>query len=115
MPRSNIPADVFKNIDMMNGDTNVCWPYKKTVNAKDGRPYFTVKGKRRPAYTVALECYSGMLQTEGQVARHSCDNPICCNPHHLSWGTHQDNMDDMVERDRHGLPHKGVDKEENST
>ena len=28
----------------------------------------------------------------------------CCSPHHLRWGTHQDNMNDMKERERHGLP-----------
>ena len=40
----------------------------------------------------------------GRYILHSCDNSICCNPHHLSWGSHQDNMDDMKQRDRHGLP-----------
>jgi|TARA_R110000751_G_scaffold5594_3_gene25362 hypothetical protein len=104
MARNNVPSDVFKSIDMKGGDKNVCWPWTKTTNAKDGRPYITIKGKRRPSYVIVLECVSGTSQKEGQVARHSCDNPICCNPHHLAWGTHQDNMDDMVKRDRHGLP-----------
>ncbi len=103
MPRKNLPTDVFKHINMHNGDTNVCWEWTGKVNKKDSRPYFTVEGKRRPAYSVVLELHSGELP-KGRLATHSCDNRTCCNPSHLSWGTHQDNMDDMVERERHGLP-----------
>ena len=103
MPRTNKPTDVFLYIDMMNGDADVCWPWKGKIYKKDGRPYFTVEGKRRPSYVIVLELHSGVRQDK-QVARHSCDNPVCCNPDHLSWGTHQDNMNDMKERDRHGLP-----------
>ena len=99
----NIPTDVFKKVDMSKGNTHVCWEWKGTVNAKDGRPYNTIPGNRRPANVIVLELYSGE-HADNRVACHSCDNPICCNPHHLSWGTHQDNMDEMKERQRHGLP-----------
>ena len=34
------------------------------------------------------------------LIRHSCDNRRCCNPTHLSDGTHQDNMDDRELRGR---------------
>ena len=40
----------------------------------------------------------------GMMIRHKCDNSLCCNPTHLEIGTHRQNTDDMVERDRHGLP-----------
>lgn len=102
MPRKNIPTDVFKSINMMDGDKEQCWPWTGKVNKKDGRPYITIEGKRRPAYCVVLELYSGKLQHK-QVARHACDNKLCCNPQHLRFGTHQNNMDDMKERERHGL------------
>ncbi len=101
MSRTNKPHDVFKHINI--GDANACWPWKGKLNAKDGRPYFTVAGKRRPSYAYILETYTGEAQ-EGRIIRHTCDNPICCSPHHLLWGTHQDNMNDMKERERHGLP-----------
>lgn len=31
---------------------------------------------------------------------HSCDNRICCNPDHLREGTHRDNTNDMLMRER---------------
>lgn len=99
----NQPRDVFKHIDMKGGDHVQCWPWKNKLNKKDGRPYFTVAGKRRPAYAFVIETTTGQDQGSSLVI-HSCDNPICCNPSHLSYGTHQQNMDDMVERNRHGLP-----------
>ena len=37
---------------------------------------------------------------------HSCDNPICCNPKHLSKGTHKDNSDDKVRKNRHAFGEK---------
>ena len=102
--RSNTPYDVFKNINMKKGDTNVCWEWKGRVNSKDGRPYFTVDGTRRPAYRYVLELYTGEEQPKSVLTLHKCDNHICCNPYHLTWGSHQQNMNEMKERGRHGLP-----------
>jgi hypothetical protein len=104
MPRENKPTDVFKYIDMKGGDINVCWPWTSKTNAKDGRPYFTVNKQRHPAYAYVLSLVKEEKKTKDQMVLHSCDNLICCNPHHLSWGDHQANMNDMKERDRHGLP-----------
>jgi hypothetical protein len=36
----------------------------------------------------------------GKIVRHSCDNPKCVNPRHLSLGTHADNVADRVARKR---------------
>lgn len=37
---------------------------------------------------------------KGLVIRHKCDNPSCINPEHLEIGTHQDNVNDMISRNR---------------
>ncbi len=100
---SNDPVDVFKHINMHDGNPLLCWEWKKKL-PEGKRPYFDVSGVRKAAYRIVYEQYHGVTLKKSQLVRHDCDNPICCNPHHLSVGTHQDNMDDMKERERHGLP-----------
>lgn len=45
----------------------------------------------------------------GGVVMHSCDNRLCINHAHLSLGTQQQNMQDMVDKGR-GNPQKGEDR-----
>lgn len=35
---------------------------------------------------------------------HACDNPICCNPHHLFLGTDAENKEDMRAKGRAATP-----------
>lgn len=103
---ANKPVDVFKLIDM-SGGPNTCWPFTGALNNK-GRPYFTVAGKKHLAYRLVYELVNGEGSLVGSIARHKCDNEICCNPAHVEPGDHQDNMNDMKERERHGLPHHTI-------
>lgn len=102
----NKPTDVFKWIDM-SGGPDACWPFKGKVNNR-GRPYFACGGKKHLVYRFVYELVKGEGTLEGQIARHTCDNEICCNPAHIVPGDHQQNMNDMKERERHGLPHHTV-------
>lgn len=36
----------------------------------------------------------------GQIVMHTCDNPKCINPNHLKIGTHKENSQDMVNKNR---------------
>lgn len=37
---------------------------------------------------------------QGEVIRHLCDNKQCVNPEHLKAGSHKDNSEDMVSKNR---------------
>jgi DNA-binding XRE family transcriptional regulator len=51
---------------------------------------------------------NGVTLTPDQLILHSCDKggyPVGCgNPAHMRIGTVQQNSDDMMDRQRHGLP-----------
>lgn len=36
------------------------------------------------------------LNGVNKVVRHICNNKTCCNPEHLDFGTHSDNMNDAI-------------------
>ena len=44
--------------------------------------------------------HHGLLLPNDEVL-HTCDVPLCVNPDHLFKGTQQENVDDMVMKDRH--------------
>jgi len=54
---------------------------------------------RKRAHVFAWETINGPMP-EGMLGCHTCDNPPCCNPAHVFPGTQQDNVDDMVSKDR---------------
>jgi len=100
---ANKKATVFQKINMMGGDETVCWPWMGATGGKHGRPYVRYEGKVRTAYSVVYELTTGDI-VGTRLIRHKCDNPICCNPKHLEIGTQKENMKDMRERERHGIP-----------
>lgn len=75
-----------------------CWPWLGVV-AKNGYGRFAVKECHFPAHRAAWVFANNRDIPDGLHVRHSCDNPICCNPSHLSIGTHQDNMRDRYSQE----------------
>lgn len=106
MARNNKPHDVFRLIDMKGGDKTLCWPFLGGLNS-EGRPYIQIDGKKHLAYRVTYELTFG-VKLGDQMLLHQCDNEICCNPWHGKPGEHQQNMNEMKERERHGMPHHTV-------
>lgn len=67
---------------------------------KAGYGRFNVdRGKKEYAHRFMYEMLCGPIPID-KIVLHTCDNPICCNPSHLRIGTHRDNSDDKVKKDR---------------
>lgn len=96
-------AERFWSYVDQSGGPNACWLWLGAI--QKGREYGPGYGlawdgtRSRGAHVVAFELHTSE-QANGRFCLHRCDNPSCCNPAHLFWGTHQDNMDDMVAKGR---------------
>lgn len=66
---------------------------------KSGYPVAKLYGKVDLLSRHVFRVFFGQL-AEGEVVRHTCDNPACCNPAHLIRGTVADNVADRVARGR---------------
>jgi hypothetical protein len=84
-----------------------CWPWKgRIMSTRAGYGRLTFNGRMIGAHRMALALSSGKNHPD-KFACHRCDNPICCNPKHLFWGTHRDNMADCSAKGRRrGAPSK---------
>lgn len=78
------------------GEDDECWEWQASTS--DGYGQFSVHYEVKSAHRVAYRFVVG--DPGDSFVLHECDNPACVNPAHLYLGTHQDNMDDMVERGR---------------
>lgn len=93
------PSDISRFWSFVRvGQEDECWPWK---GGKAGMGYgkFWWNGVSLRANRVALALKVGAVSGE-MLACHSCDNPSCCNPAHLSSGTPASNSGDMVAKQR---------------
>src|SRR5689334_15771557 len=68
----------------------------------DGYGVKKYKRKNVRAHRLAF-CQANNIELEsidGKVVMHSCDNPLCINPEHLTLGSHADNCKDKVSKGR---------------
>lgn len=71
-----------------------CWTWNGHRD-KDGYGTLRVGRTQMRAHRFSYELHNGPIP-DGELVRHACDNPPCCNPSHLGLGDHVDNMRDRV-------------------
>lgn len=85
---------VWDRIDV--GEPHECWPWTRAKNNLGYGQIAYPKGVRHYAHRLVVRA------VKGEVIRHTCDNPPCCNPAHLLKGTQAQNLQDMRDRGRSG-------------
>jgi len=81
-----------------------CWIWMGYADRYGQTSY---KGKHHSVHRMVYKILIGEIP-EGKELLHSCDIGVCVNPHHLSIGTHLENMQDMAKKGRAKAP-KGDD------
>lgn len=106
-----VPLEVrfWKHVDKQGPDE--CWPW---TGASSQYGYGHINSGPKPnrrliASRVSYEIANGPIPAGAHVL-HSCDNPPCVNPAHLSIGSPRDNSDDKITKQRHarGATHGGA-------
>lgn len=95
-------------------DSNDCWLWQ-AHQMGDGygstKTFLEGNNAHRNSYRV----FNGTIPKR-LIVRHTCDVRLCINPDHLKIGTHQDNVQDCIDRERrappnyNGRPHEISDK-----
>ena len=75
-----------------------CWEWRGNRFHK-GYAQIRYQGKTRSGHRLAYETWVGPIP-EGMLIMHICDNPPCINPDHLRVGTNDENMADMLAKNR---------------
>lgn len=95
-----IPRDFWAKADKSGS----CWVWTGCVGS-DGYGHVRHNGSVQAAHRVAFEIASGRRPSAHVL--HSCDNPLCINPEHLTEGTHAQNMRECADRKRNTAPRPG--------
>lgn len=81
---------------------NECWEWQGCTTGRNGHKYgrVTVNNRSALAHRLAYELHHGRTLAPTEVVSHRCDNPVCCNPHHLCATTQAGNQLDKAWKGR---------------
>lgn len=94
--------DVFRFLSLIK-IKKYCWEWIGVlISIGYGRFMLYKNGKKIPRYAhrVSYELFTNKQIPNNIYICHKCDNRKCVNPNHLFPGTNQDNMNDMVKKNR---------------
>lgn len=77
-----------------------CWEVPVRVRGTRGYGRITLRQQTIGLHRLSYEVFVGSIP-ESFLVQHSCDNPPCINPEHLSIGTTADNMRDKMQKGRY--------------
>ncbi len=98
--RTRIPYEqrFWSKVDIRS--TDECWPWTGAQFYNEYGSFWSgVDTKTELAHRVAFRLSNGSID-EALLVLHSCDYHPCCNPKHLSQGTHKQNTEQMHARSR---------------
>ena len=96
---TSLPDRFWSKVDV---DPSGCWLWSGCLVMGYGAISF--EGRNQGAHRLAAQEIHGPIP-KGMFVLHHCDVRECVYPTHLFYGTHQDNMDDMVGKHRQRAVH----------
>ena len=98
---ASLAARFWPKVDKRGPDE--CWPWRACRHPR-GYGKIGADAKTLVASRVAWEIAHQTQIPPGLFVLHSCDNPPCVNPAHLSLGTARDNLIDAISKGRADPP-----------
>lgn len=90
---------LYTDVEMESDHDDACWTWRGYCE-RNGYGRVTIARQKYLTHRLAWELAYGPIPEATDVL-HRCDQPACCRPDHLFLGSQQENVRDMVRKERH--------------